>query len=108
MADPDEPCGVCGESRAEHGDKHHRFSVDGVLTPLKPGPEPRQSPPALRGDIIDAHTARLVLRLLDRLTAKGLLTSEDLSAIFGGPDASSTGGPVGSNANPVSEAKNTD
>lgn len=88
--DPDEVCGVCNTTRENHGDKHHAFSKDGELIPLKPGMPARRQPPAPRGSmpaVMEAQSTGLLLRLIERLAQKGLLDGPDLFMIFGGSDA---------------------
>lgn len=87
--DPDEECGVCGTTREQHGDKNHKFSVDGVLEPLDPKPVPRALPPGVRGGV-DPST-RVVLRLVEVLIAKGVLDGQDLVHVFGGDSAPDRG-----------------
>ncbi len=86
----DDVCAVCDETRENHGDKQHEFSLDGVLTPKKAGPPPRREPPQERGAqpspaqvLGNDPVARLQIRLIERMVAKGLLDGEDMLYIFG-------------------------
>lgn len=93
---PDDQCGVCGTIREEHGDKHHEFNLEGMLIDKKPGPPPRNTPPQPRGAGVESPlsqdpVARLQVRLIERLVAKGLLSGEDLLYIFGAGNADSRG-----------------
>lgn len=88
----DDVCEVCGETRENHGDKKHKFSIDGQLIPIEPGPKPSNTPPARA--VANDPVARLHLRLVERLVAKGIFDGTDLLYIFGGADASSDGGQV--------------
>jgi hypothetical protein len=84
---PDEACEVCGETRINHGDKQHRFSTDGALIPVQPGPAPRNAPPTSGGQaaiLSKDPTTQLVLRLVDRLINNGTLSGDDALYIFGG------------------------
>lgn len=88
MVNADDKCGVCGDTRENHGDKHHEFNMEGNLLPLKPAPAPQPnkvSPgtEALRRDPLSGP----MLRLVERLIAKNLLDGEDLLYVFGGIDA---------------------
>lgn len=84
MANPDEPCGVCGDTRENHGDHRHQFSADGVLKKLEPAAPPRQQPPRHRDDSpVMEHN--LVLRLTTRLVEKGILDAHDLLYVMGAP-----------------------
>lgn len=80
---PDDICGVCNLTRDQHGDMQHEFSADGVLKKKTPPPVPNNVSPAIRGMANDP-TVRLVLRMVQRLTDKGLLEGDDLVYIFGG------------------------
>lgn len=92
--DPDERCGVCEIARAEHGDMQHEFNLEGDLIPKKPSPPPRNTPPELRDNspvmspkakkLAEDPSTQVMLRLIERLTARGLLQGEDLQYIFGG------------------------
>lgn len=91
--DPDEPCGVCDTARADHGDMKHEFNADGDLIPIKAGPPPKKEAPQHRDDVPTMSPAaevlakdvstQMVLRMVERMTAKGLLNGEDLQYIFG-------------------------
>lgn len=88
----DDVCAVCDETRENHGDKQHEFSLDGVLKPIKQGAPARSEPPrertaagvALGNDPV----ARLQVRLIERMVAKGLFDGEDLMYIFGNGNVS--------------------
>lgn len=98
---PDDECQVCMETRENHGDKNHKFSVDGILEPKEPAPKARQQPPAFKGQESRAQrlggdpTAALSLRLIERLVSKGVFNGDDLVYLFGGEDAPDRG-PTGS------------
>lgn len=86
-------CGVCAETRENHGDKQHEFSIDGVLKKLSPAPQAKSTPPAERGSapaqqLSNDPIARLQVRLIERLVAKGILEGDDLIYIFGGGNVS--------------------
>lgn len=93
--DPDDQCTVCGTTRDMHGDKQHGFTTDpeAPFLAVKPGPEPRNTPPQSRAsarptapagvELARDPVARLQLRLTERLVSKGLLNGEDLMYIFG-------------------------
>lgn len=86
---PYDRCAVCDTTREEHGDKHHAFSLDGELIPLKPGMPPRRQAPTPRGAMpmnLESQTTGLLLRLIERLAQKGLLEGPDMVMIFGGPN----------------------
>lgn len=82
----DEGCMLCGASRADHAASsiRHEFSTDGSLKQKDPKTQaPLRAQPALT----EGHVVSLQLRLIDRLTAKGIFDPEDLYFIFGGrPD----------------------
>ena len=91
---PDDECGVCGTTRENHGDKHHEFDIDGNLRPKKKAePARQQAPQTAAGQALarDAST-QVVLRLVERLVAKQLLSGDDLLYIFGGGDNASNRG----------------
>lgn len=89
---PDDLCGICELTRENHGDPQHKFSIDGDLIPIEQGPPARQVPPKERGQTLSPQAEAinrdpltgLTIRLIEALTAKGLLTGEDLTKIFGG------------------------
>lgn len=81
--DPDEKCFICEVPRDQHGDMAHQFSLDGTMTPVKPGPAPRQIPPEPMG-ATNVMITNMVLRLVEVLTANGTLSGEDLVKVFGG------------------------
>jgi hypothetical protein len=90
---PDDECGVCGTIRDQHGDKAHEFNLDGVLKPKKMGEKGRAQPPMSREAQVltkDPSTA-VMLRLVEKLVARGLLEGEDLVYIFGGGNAADRG-----------------
>lgn len=102
-SDLDIPCLVCDTLRSEHGDKNHIFSTDGSLTAMKPGPSRKEPPQGGRGPgITEAHTVGLTLRVIETLTQKGILSSQDLLYIFGGQLVKNTGGQPPSAADPDS------
>lgn len=83
-------CGVCGTTREDHGDKQHKFSMEGILTPLDPPPKPRQQPPVAKGEMSPEAqvlskdpTTQVMLRMVNRMVAKGLFDGADLMYIFG-------------------------
>lgn len=92
--DPDEPCGVCDTARADHGDMKHEFNAEGDLIPIKPGPPPKGGAPTHRNNapvmspevkaLANDPTTRMTLRLVERMTVKGMLSGEDLQFILGG------------------------
>ena len=86
---PDDECSICGTTRDMHGDRNHRFNMDGVLLPLEKGPKPRQEAPKLRSEATqagvekpDAHAA--LLRMTEVLITKGVLDARDVLYILGG------------------------
>lgn len=88
---PDDVCEVCDETRENHGDKHHVFSTDGVLTPIKPGPPARNTPPRERTDEVkrlgrDPEVGAM-MRLIEVLIEKEVLSALDVLRVFGGGDA---------------------
>lgn len=96
MADREDVCGVCGETRENHGDMNHVFDVEGQLKRKEAAGPPRQAPPEMAGTTAQM-TQNAFLRLIEVLVNKGLLDGEDLVRVFGGdssnrrPAASSTG-----------------
>jgi hypothetical protein len=93
---PDDVCGVCDETRENHGDKMHEFSIDGVLKKISPRPAPQNTPPRER----NAEAERLsrdpevkaMLRLTERLIEKNVLDAMDVLYIFGGGSDAQPGG----------------
>lgn len=87
---PDDVCALCSYLREEHGDKNHKFSVEGELIPIEPGPPPRQEAPKARDSTPEAQVlgndpvTKVVLRMVERMVSKQLLSGEDLVYIFGG------------------------
>lgn len=97
MANLNDVCGVCDEYRQDHGDKNHQFNAEGILIPLSPRPEPKNTPPQERrasvaapspnaGDIA-ASFAMLVEVLAEKHVYLGgemipLLSSKDIIRIF--------------------------
>lgn len=70
----------------------HKFSTDGSLEPLPKAAPARQAAPQERKhaslsvaepELAKDPIARLQLRIIERLTTKGLLDGEDLMYIFG-------------------------
>lgn len=100
MADikPDDICGVCNETRENHGDKQHKFSIEGILEEKDPPAPPRQAPPRERGQSPEAAAlgrdpvAGLVLRLIETLVQKEVLKGDDLVKLFGGGTSDNSGG----------------
>lgn len=96
---PDDLCGVCGTIRELHGDKNHKFDLDGNLIPVK---EPVNKMPAAPRVIKDPVPATM-LRLVERLVAKKLLDGDDLLFILGGVENGETNrgsvGPFATGAN---------
>lgn len=85
MASPDDVCGVCSNTRENHGDMQHKFSVDGVLQKLDPPAPPRQQPPRHRDDPKPQDMEHgYVLRLTEVLIDKGILDARDLLRVMGG------------------------
>lgn len=84
-AKADDMCGVCGETRENHGDKNHEFNIDGELKPLKKPEVGRQAAPTRRGDeLAKDPVAQVMLRLIEVLGTKGVLSPYDNMYIFGG------------------------
>lgn len=90
---PDDLCGICELTRENHGDPQHQFSMEGILIQVEKGPPARATPPRERGEAPLSPQAEamnrdpltgLTLRLIEVLTAKELLSGEDLAKIFGG------------------------
>ena len=86
--DPDERCGICEETRENHGDANHMFSAEGELIPKKPAPPAKNTPPAERSNsLVRDPLTNVVLRLVEQLIANNLLKPEDLMYVMGGIDA---------------------
>lgn len=89
MANPDEPCQLCGVTRENHGDANHVFSTDGQLIPLRKGDPPRQEAPKERGETPKPkgveELEKAFLRLNEVLLSKGVIDGRDLIQILGGP-----------------------
>lgn len=86
---PDDPCAICGTTRENHGDRKHKFSIDGSLNPLDP-PAPRRQAPTPAGQALAKDpTTAMTLRLVEVLIQKGVLLGDDLIHIFGGEKAES-------------------
>lgn len=81
-SDPDEACQVCGVSREMHGDKNHKFSLDGQLVGLDPPPKPRQESPVHRDE--ERIKAASFATLIEVLAEKKLLDAKDIIRIFTG------------------------
>lgn len=88
---PDDVCEICGTTRENHGDKHHKFSEDGQLLPLEKGSKPRQEIPKAKEElsreaeiIANDPVANLTLRFIERMIQRNQLDGEDLMYIFGG------------------------
>lgn len=84
----DDVCEVCGETRENHGDRQHEFSLDGVLKQKKPTEKARAEAPRERGSgpaaaLAQDPVARLQLRMIERMVAKGVFDGEDLMYVFG-------------------------
>lgn len=80
--DPDEVCGVCGDTRENHGDRHHKFSPNGDLVALPKAEPPRQRPPVHRDDV--AIQAKSFATLIEVLVEKNLLDAKDVIRILMG------------------------
>lgn len=91
---PSDICAICGETRENHGDKRHVFSVDGELVDLPTPAKARQQSPEGRALAKDP-TANLMLRVVQKLIAKNILDGEDLVYIFGGESNADYRGPAG-------------
>ena len=88
--DPDDLCGVCGYRREAHGDSNHEFNMDGDLIPKKTPDPARSNPPTERGQaLLKDPTTGVMLRMVERMIQKGLLTGDDLVYIFGAGRADS-------------------
>ena len=81
VPDPDERCQICSETRENHGDKHHKFSVDGQLAMLEPPPKPRATPPK---EIGRDETAIAFATLLEVLAEKEIIGAKDIIRILTG------------------------
>ena len=86
---PDDTCGVCDETRENHGDKNHEFNIEGNLVPKKPAEPPRQTAPKERGEAPSPkgveEMEKAFLRLNEVLIEKGILDARDIVRILGGP-----------------------
>lgn len=80
---PDDLCQVCQTPRDQHGDKHHKFSVDGQLIQLDP-PKPRQEAPRHRDEKPAAPEAKAFATLIEVLAEKNILNTKDVIRIFSG------------------------
>jgi len=82
----DDRCGVCQETRENHGDKHHQFDIEGMLKPLQKPEVGRQAAPSPRraDEMAKDPVAQVMLRLIEVLGNKGILTPYDNIYIFGG------------------------
>jgi len=85
MADDETPCSVCGNTKAEHEGFHHTWTDNPGDLNKK---QSRSTPPMHRDAqaVAENHVTKLVLRLIERLSEKGLLDSRDMLHIFGGID----------------------
>lgn len=91
---PDDKCLVCQVARDMHGDARHEFSSDGQLRPKGPAPKPKQEAPRLRpedadrdqliADMQKSIEANAVLRLVEVMIGKGLLSPTEVMFIFSG------------------------
>lgn len=79
---PDDVCGVCGDTRENHGDKMHEFNIHGDLVQKKPAELPRQSPPRERGEVPPEVKSAAFACLVEVLSEKGLLDNHDIIRIF--------------------------
>lgn len=90
VVSPDDECQLCGETRENHGDSNHEFSVDGSLVPKK-RPEPGKPAPQEKDPNRPAKPSgveeleKAFLRLNEVLLSKGVLDGRDLIQILGGP-----------------------
>lgn len=101
---PDARCGVCGTKRDQHGDKHHKFTLDDEVIEVEPGAAPRKQPPTERGQALSRDpVANLVIRLVSTLVAKGLINGDDMVEIFGGLRADHRGKPATGSVAPSNE-----
>lgn len=92
--DPDEECKVCSLPRVLHGDSHHQFSTDGQLRVKPEPPKPKQEAPRLKpenadrdqliGDMKKSIEANAVMRLVEVLAEKELLSTLEVMYIFSG------------------------
>jgi hypothetical protein len=81
---PDEECGVCGETRENHGDKMHEFTLTDQVIQKKPGEPARQNPPRERGTTEPSPQAKAAsfACLVEVLAEKGILDHHDIIRIF--------------------------
>lgn len=92
MVSPDpNMCTICGSHKTLHIHQNHRWTneEDPQLIPVagaKAGSNDRSTPPTRRESpaVSDAHATRTIVRLIEVLTVKGLLTKDELLFIFGG------------------------
>jgi hypothetical protein len=85
VPDPDEVCAICGDTRADHGDRHHQFSADGQLVALPKNPPRRADPPAHRDDPKPAaQQAAAFATLMEVLVEKDILNAHDVIRVFTG------------------------
>lgn len=86
MANPDEVCGVCEETRENHGDKNHEFNAEGVLIPKKKAPDKAPDapkpppPPSTQADV--KHIQDSFATLVEVLAEKEILSPHDIVRIF--------------------------
>jgi len=88
---PDDVCMVCETTRDQHGDSNHKFSEDGQLIPIQPGPPARQKAPDEKRaslspeakGVADNMTSQTLLRLIDTLVEKEVISGKDLMYILG-------------------------
>lgn len=84
----DDRCGVCDETRENHGDKNHKFDLYGQLVPIEPRPEPRNTPPEKRRASVAADSTpedevrRSFVALVEILAEKDILVAKDIIRIF--------------------------
>jgi hypothetical protein len=83
---------VCFTTRENHGDKHHKFSVNGELIQRDPTPKRRQEPPREKGSGDFARIERTLLKLVSTLVEKKLIDATDLLYIFGANDGTTDRG----------------
>lgn len=83
---PDDVCILCYTKRDQHGDRQHKFSLDGQLEKIDPPAPPRQVPPVsdIAHQLANQMSTQLVLKLVERMVAKDMLTADDMLYIFSG------------------------
>lgn len=89
---PDDPCGVCDTTRENHGDMRHKFSLEGHLEVMPEPAPPRAEAPKLKGETMSPEaqkvaqdpTAHVILRLVELMVEKELLSGDELMYILGG------------------------